>query len=80
MFIEYKLNIRYIHKKLHYVYKRMRYSSILSYNLTINALIFIKYDIENTIPNSQFFQHEIDILIIFINAIICFVIDKCVFF
>lgn len=39
----------------------MRYSSILSYNLTINALIFVKYDIENSIPNSQFFQREIDI-------------------
>lgn len=49
----------------------MRYSSILSYNLTINALIFVKYDIKNSTPNSQFFQHEIDILIIFINAMIC---------
>lgn len=58
----------------------MRYSSILSYNLTINALIFVKYDMENSIPNSQFLQHEIDILIIFINVIICFIIDKCVFF
>lgn len=58
----------------------MRYSSILSYNLTINALIFVKYDMENSIPNSQFLQHEIDILIIFINVIICSIIDKCVFF
>lgn len=58
----------------------MRYSSILSYNLTINALIFVKYDMENSIPNRQFLQHEIDILIIFINVIICFIIDKCVFF
>lgn len=58
----------------------MRYSSILSYNLTINALIFVKYDMENSIPNRQLLQHEIDILIIFINVIICFIIDKCVFF
>lgn len=39
----------------------MRYFSILFYNLTINALIFVKYNIENSIPNSQFLQHEINI-------------------